>query len=69
MTVEYVVVRYTNKNGDRKSKLIAYDELADNGGNIEDFFVTKVETEIKEVGRIQVLGNTEQLDNVYVSEG
>lgn len=66
MSEEYIIVR-ANKHGSTITKLIHFNTLKELEGNIKDFFEPACE-DIEEVGRIQVVGDTIHLDELYVSE-
>ena len=66
MSEEYVIVR-ANRHGSTIIKLIHFNALKEAEGNIKDFFEPACK-DIEEVGRVQVVGDTIHLDELYVSE-
>lgn len=64
---EYIVVQFVKRSGDMATRLISLGRLKEEGGILEDFFEPGCE-DITEIGRVQMLGDTEQLDDCYISD-
>lgn len=66
MTPEYIIAE-----ADRFDKvvqvLISIEALRDQGSEIEDFFCSGCEN-IREVGRIQIVGDTDKLEDSYTAD-
>ncbi|MFH1628245.1 MAG: hypothetical protein ABIE47_05915 [Pseudomonadota bacterium] len=63
--MEFVIVRFEKRNGDPATRLISTDALEETV--LEDFFEPGC-IDIEEVGRVEMIGDSDYLDDQYISE-
>lgn len=63
--MKYAIVRFQKKNGDCATRLINVELLDE--GPLEDFFEPGCE-DILKVGEIETIGDSDYLDDQYISE-
>jgi len=63
--MEFVIVRFEKRNGDSATRLINTDALDETV--LEDFFEPGC-IDIEEVGRVEMIGDSDYLDDQYISE-
>jgi hypothetical protein len=74
MTSEFIIVGFTKPNGDRRQALIAADVYLENvklGYHMRgefSYYIVPGCSEICEVGRIQVMGDTIVMDDLYFTD-
>lgn len=68
MTPEYIIIRYTSRHGEIKTVLVEHETFKTDCEGEAANAVPPGCTDIEVRGRVQILGDTDELDNCYVSD-